>query len=653
MRRLVSAALAGWLWSCPAWGQNLPKDLQLPVDETYLKSPGASQYPEANAIFLSDDVTFEVQKDGSTQYEEHDVIKVFTPTGVEEHKDFVRVYRTGLEKVEILRARTILPDGRVLEIPKSAFNDEPVFPGATSGPNKDLRKLSLRYPAVSPNSIVEFHVRTQRKPYLEGKWWAVSYVQNPDPMVRSTFTIRLPEGSFVASATPGYEDLQPERRVESGRQVLKWTIENSPALPQQAAAPGLLTQMKRLEVSNFRGWPEVRKWFERGFEGSVQSDGPVLKKMQELTGIGEPSEKILQSLGEWVNKKRFLGSALDDFRPVAAGQLVEEDVLNPLDAAILLTSLYRAAGLTCQPVLVCEAPPQEMKKALPRLTRMDYVLLKVGDSKQTWWVDPRRPLEYDAEPPSGFQGGSALSGRNDDQPFESLALSPAERNRVVTEVDARVDSRGRLELRFNTTEHGASGMVFREASRELLNNQKDERDQKLQNLFERIAAGYGNGARVLENYFELRPETGAPVDFAATVAVPNYAMKVGDKMALMLPLRMNAQLVNLAQEEKPRTQPIRLDHPWREEQKLRLKIPEGSRVAEVPPTVQIESPYGSYFATARVEGQDVFYYSRLIVNTAWVPQAEAAELAKFARQVFEARGKLMLEAPGSGQAEKG
>ena len=118
MKRLVSVALVALTLGQFAPAQEIPKDTVLPVESKYLNSPTASHYPGANAIFLSDSVKFRVGTDGSTEYDEHDVIKVFTPAGVEDHKDLLRVYRSDLEKVEVDLARTILPVGRVLEIPK-------------------------------------------------------------------------------------------------------------------------------------------------------------------------------------------------------------------------------------------------------------------------------------------------------------------------------------------------------------------------------------------------------------------------------------------------------------------------------------------------------------------------------------------------------
>jgi len=195
-------------------------------------------------------------------------------------------------------------------------------------------------------------------------------------------------------------------------------------------------------------------------------------------------------------------------------------------------------------------------------------------------------------------------------------------------------------------EHGASGSAYREASRELLDSGKEQRDQQLTRLFERIAANYGSRARVLDKYFNLNARQGQPIDFAATVAVPDYTVRLGNKLAMVMPVRVNPQMMGLAEEAGARTQPIRLDHPWREDVRLRLLLPANADISELPATVNISSPFGTYFATARGEGREVYYYSRLVVNEALIPKEQAGELAQFARQVIQARGKLLLTPNG-------
>lgn len=646
MRKLVSVALVGLTLAHFATAQEIPKDAVLPVETKYLNSPSASQYPEANALFLSDAVNFRVSADGATEYDEHDVIKVFTPAGVEDHKDLLRVYRSDLESVEVDLARTILPDGRVLEVPKAAIADEAVFEKGETKVNQFMRRVVVRYPGVSPNCIVEYRIRTKKKPYPGGKWWGVSYVQNPEPMIESRFEVDVPAGTNVHFATPGYTNLVPEKSTSNGIESTVYKIVQSPALNQEPAGPALLTQMKRLEASNFDNWGQLRSWFNQGFEANCDATGAVLTQTQRLLTAGaSPSEQLIH-IGTWASHKRFLSGAMDDFRPNKAGLLVDEQVLSPVDAAVLLTSMYRAAGFTVQPALAFELPPEQMQTELPRFNRVDNLLLKVRMGNESWWIDPRHPLEFDQAPPSGYQGGSALLASDDLQPFEKLQSTPADANRVETQVEARLDDKGRLELRFNTVEHGASGSAYREASRELLDSGKEQRDQQLTRLFDRIAANYGSRARVLDKYFNLNARQGQPIDFAATVAVPDYTVRMGNKLAMVMPVRVNPQMAGLAEEAGARTQPIRLDHPWREDVRLRLLLPVNADISELPATVNINSPFGSYFATARGEGREVYYYSRLVVNEALIPKEQAGELAQFARQVIQARGKLLLTPNG-------
>lgn len=648
MKRWMSVALAGLALVGVSRAQQLPPDVVLPTDKSFANSPDASAFPGSNAAFLSDDVTFRVLPDGSTQYDEHDFIKVFTAAGVEEHKDLLRVYRSDVETVEVVRARTILPDGRYLEIPKSAVVDEPIFEKKEGSVNHTFRRLLVRYPALSPNAILEFHLRTRRKPLPGGKWWAVSYTQNPEPMVSSRFTVEVPTGQFWRYATPGYGELEPQRSREGDFEQARWTIEKSPALQQEPAGPPLVQQMKRLEVSNFSDWNDLRSWFETHFEACAQADPAITAQVKSLGGETASAQQTLELLGGWANKKRFLASSLDEFHPHPAASLLHEEVMTPVDAAVLMAALYRGANFSVQPVLAFELPAGEVQQSLPRFNRADNLLLRVSREGKSWWVDPRHPLEFSPSPPSGLQGGSALMGAAE-QPLVALDSGLPEENRVVTDVEARLDERGRLELRFNSQEHGASGAMYREAGRELFESGKDERDRQLKRLFDRIAQGYGSRARVLDHYFNLSPKLGEPVDLAATLALPDFAVRIGDKLALPMPVRINPQLVNLAEVGGPRLHPARVDHPWREDCRLRLHLPSGTRVVELPETIQISSPYGSFFATARSDGKQLHYYSRLVIHEAVIPKEKVGELAEFARQVVRARGRVLL-APNQGTA---
>ena len=63
-------------------------------------SPGAKEFPGAQALYLVDDIGFEVEPDGHTIYTEHDAIKVLTAEGATSLSVLARTYRAGAESLQ-------------------------------------------------------------------------------------------------------------------------------------------------------------------------------------------------------------------------------------------------------------------------------------------------------------------------------------------------------------------------------------------------------------------------------------------------------------------------------------------------------------------------------------------------------------------------
>ncbi|CAN0162546.1 unnamed protein product [Phaeothamnion confervicola] len=167
MKRWITAACFSLAMALPSASQEIPAGVKLPTDQRFQNAPGASQYPQAPGLLLQDSISFRAQADGSNEFEEHDVIKVLNDQGVQEHRELLRVYQSENESIEVKRACTILPDGRVLDLPKQAIIDEPLMP--TSSAYKGLHKFEIHFPGVKPNAIVEFHLVTRRKPNPDKK----------------------------------------------------------------------------------------------------------------------------------------------------------------------------------------------------------------------------------------------------------------------------------------------------------------------------------------------------------------------------------------------------------------------------------------------------------------------------------------------------
>lgn len=645
VKRLILASCIGILCSGAVFSQEVPTNIKLPVDLRFQNAPGIKEYPQAHALLLQDEIAFRAAQDGTNEFDEHDVIKVLSDRGVFQHKEVSRVYRSDLETVEVKRARTILPDGRVLEIPKQAIVDEPMFPDSKA--YKNLRHLQINYPGVKPNGIVEFHIVTKRKASNNNKWWAVTYVQNPEPLIESTFDVRVPQGSKLNWATPGLNNRAPEVSIDGSWDRYFWKVRQLPPFEGEPFAPSALQTMQRIEITNFENWSELRQWFDKGWSAATESNDKITQITQGLYAPDADPETRLKAIANWFSKKKSITYSSEDLQVRPASEVFQEEALAPLDAGALAATMLNVAGIKVQPVLLCGAPADKMIGQLPRANRVGEVALKVTLPNKSYWLDCDHLSEIQDSPPAGYSGLAGIVGDSETSIFQDMPVGQSDTNRKDSRIEARLDKNGKAEVLLSITESGKSGLVFREAGRELLESGKDAREQLLERLFEKIARNFSPRARVHDRYFALATKPGEPFDLSTTLSVPGFATLDNDKVRVPLPIQPNDVLANLATLSGPRTQPIHIAYPQREETRLHLILPPGSQMLDLPPAVQYDSPWGSFFSTTRIDGSQVYYYSRLNLTQTWVSTDKIDEFVAFAKKVTAAQTAVLQYRSGT------
>ncbi|MBI3930140.1 MAG: DUF3857 domain-containing protein [Armatimonadetes bacterium] len=646
---LLALALTFW---APASAE--PAKSLLRVETRYLNAPGRAEYPEAKALVLVDEIGFELQADGSTLFREHDVIKLLSQDGVEEHGELVRVYRRGDERIDVHQARTIRADGTIVEVPKENVEDVPLVP--ESEHYKDYRKLTIRFPEAAPDHLVEFRLETHKGAAPDRAWWATTYVQNPDPMLSSTFDVRLPGGTELHWRAPGVARSRPQKSQQEGRDVYYWDTGSEPAMEMEPSMPAVLDVLHRIDVSSFSSWEELGQWFLEGWRATVRPNQRVSLKAAGLLPVGVGAREKAQALLAWIGtEKDVVDLFVQEYRPEEPWKLLDEEVLSSLDAAGLAASLLEFAGFEVVPALAFSSQSGTVAQDLPRPSRVQRVLLRVRDTstQQVWWVDPEHPGELLDYPPSGFQGSGALLLASEKPIMIDLPIAPPDINRQELRVESRVDRTGRAEVGLSLTQFGGSGVLWREAARELFAARRELREQTLDRLFGRMAATFSPRARVHERYFALDPEPGEPFEMAATFIIPGFATMEAEQFELPLPAQYNDRLMELVQEQGSREFPAHLDHPFRDETQIHVVLPAGTEVVSLPPSAEVENDVASFFSTVRHEGDEVWYYSRLVLKKPWISLDEYPKLLDVARQVSTAQQeglvyKLSPEAEESG-----
>lgn len=634
--------------SVPA-GAVPPRSL-LRVETRYQGAPGLETYPKAQVLFLEDEIGFEVEPDGHTVYTEHDTIKILTARGAEDYGVLARVYQPATEQVEVVQARTLRADGTVLDVLPPSISDRPLFPDSPL--YGDLRALRIQFPEAGPGTIVEFRVRTRRAPRPDGRWWAASYVQNPDPVLLSTYTVRVPEATEFSWRAPGVIPGRPRETRQDGLRTLYWEVRDVPALVPEAAAPPTERLLRRIEVTNFPSWPAVGAWFEPRWKAAVAASEGLDIVATGVASTAAAPEARIQALLAWAAARYTVEDALpESWSPHPARDLVDAGTLSPMDMAVLLTALLERVGLQARPVLASPVQLEDLERELPGPEAVGRVVLALADGRGgEWWIDPSSPGELLHEPPGGVQGVGAL--RLGGGLFATPSSDPDQNLRDI-QMDVRVEPEGRAELTMTMASDGLAASLWRSLVRELAETPGAQRDQMLERLFRNLAQGFVSSGRLYSYYFPGTVEAGRPFQLSATLMFGELAtpQRGGKAMSMPVPLFGGDRLAGLATEMN-RQAPARFEAPFRDDVRVHVTLPEGSEVLQVPGDRSVETPLGSFFSTTRREGYQVWYYSRLVVRKAWVSPEDFPALRSLAEaQTAALTSPLVFTPPARAQEE--
>lgn len=642
-----------------ALGANLPA-LAAPTrslvrkETRFADSPGAKEFPGAQALYLLDEIGFEVLPDGHTVYTEHDAIKVLTPEGAASTSILARTYRAGLESIEVEQARTISPDGEVLDVPASNIQDLPLAPDSPL--YREQRLFRLEFPDVRPGSVLEFRLRTRRSPRPDGRWWGASFVQNLEPILSSTFTVRVPQDSKIHWNAPGVTPGRPRESVQDGMRILRWEVRNVPALVPEPAMPPVERCLHRIEVGNLDSWQDLGDWFGRRWQAALEQDRGLDLVSAGLVPASRPAEEKIRAVLTWAARRYKIQENLSDpWNPAPASQALRAQILSPTDMALLLSATLRRLGLEATPVLASSLREERLERELPQPEKVARVLLRIARPRGGWWwIDPASPGELLNSAPGGAQGVGALLVRPEGSEKISTPVSSPDENLRDVEMEVRIEPEGQAELIMSLTSEGANAALWRSLEQELAGTPGSERERLLDRLFHSLIQGFAVSGRLYSHYFPEKLAPGAPFQVSTTLVFPELAAsrEDGRTRALPLPLYGGDRLASLA-DSGARLFPARFEFPFRDDVRIHLALPEGSRILEVPADQSIQTPLGSFFSTTRQEGSHVWLYSRLVMQRTWVNPEDFEALRRLAQAQAEVlTTPLVYEPPTSTTAQE-
>lgn len=525
----------------------------------------------------------------------------------------------------------------------------------------DYERVKFTLPKLEPGAVIEYRYDWESDNPLHIPSWDF---QHAHPTLYSEYEVRIPGFLEFVTLTTGnqnYDTVEEEQTPSTfGPAIEKsWVMTTLPALREEPymTTPDDYRSRIRLQAQAMRNprtgvvverfltsWTALAKTqmeadnFGAGLGeetgGFLQGEDVVRKKVEGLTGGADSDSAKMHEVYDYVQASIEWNGTVWRSRKKDFDEILTSKTGNSAEVNLLLVSMLQLAGVEAHPVMISTRDHGKVFPLYPFLDQFNAVIAAVQ------LPDRDEPVLLDATGrlcPPGLLPERDLNRRGwlvkTDNP-RWIEISPPSKTRRRVFVRGRLTADGSLDATVNVNE---KGYPARETRRALEDGNagahlKDE-------FLDHLTSGSISDVTVT-NRDTLRQ----PLLTDAKVTNESYARSAGDM--LYVRLRVVPSVEENPFERKNRSFPVDIPHPQRTSYILKLRLPDGYEVKDVPETRRLKLPngYGTFTRFVRVSGRQVMLRAGMELTASKIPpKAYGALRAFFTRVVSAQSEQLVLE----------
>ncbi len=310
--------------------------------------PSASDYPDADAVYINLTKTFILNKDGSIVEKIEKKQKLFTYRAFQSMFGETRIaYNPDFQSVNVDKSYTVMEDGKKVETPSNGYNE--VLPRycANSKSHNRMRELVVSHTALERNAVIncKYEIVTTRGifPFLMGN----EVLLNSCPVGNLKIEVQVPAGTTLSYSLFGY-DKEPKITHENENDIYVWTFKDLPQHIRESHEQRYSKDIPRLVFST----QESRKALidEYGNQAAFMQDNLEMPESVEkaIAGLDSDLKKALKIQQIVVDELNLLHvtDKLMGFHFRSAKYIWESNSGTAVEKAILMSSLLTSAEIT-------------------------------------------------------------------------------------------------------------------------------------------------------------------------------------------------------------------------------------------------------------------------------------------------------------------
>ncbi len=595
----------------------------------------------ANAVIRLQEQYTELLKEDKLFSREHYVITILN----EEGDRFSGMFEYYDKFRDIKSVDGTLYDAMGMKI-KSLKNKDIEDGSGSSGNNlaDDSRyKKHNFYHRVYPYTI-EYTIESVKKETMFFSSW-IPVWSELIAVQKSIFAVDVPVG-YLLRYKPFNYTREPVIKEAGGRKVHNWSLENYEAVKREFAAPSwkqitpaVLFAPSDFVIEDFKGtmtdWKELGKFQLSLNKGRDQLPDELKKKVAELTnGVKTAEEKIVKLYQFLQSNTRYISIQLGigGWRPLEASFVAGKLYGDCKALSNYMYALLKEAGIKSHYTLIKAGQGEDDLELDFPSRQFNHAIICVPMEKDSLWLECTSQTQS-----PGYMGGftgnrHALLITEEGGKVTATPRYGINDNTQVRQIKAQLTEDGRLQVRAHTI----YSCMQQDDLQMLINSlSKDKVKEVLQEKLD-FATYEVDRFNYKENKSK-RPSVEEELD----ISVSNYATITGKRL-FIVPNIMTRHGRRLTQQEE-RKYPLELDVEYRDTDSVEIVIPAGYTAESVPTDVVLETRFGKYRSTVKIEGNRILYFRTMEHFAGNFAAKEYAELVKFYEAMYKAdRARLVL-----------
>jgi hypothetical protein len=629
----AGAALASPTEEAPQWLQQAAA-LKVP---TYDK--------EVMAVVLRTEENIVLNADGRLITTTTYAIRILSREG-RGYADAVEVYLTQSGKINEMHAWLIRPNGVVKKYGKDETADRIIDPNDIYNEYR-VKEIDATNDTEA-GAVFGYEAISEERPLFYQDVWRF---QDRLPTLQSRYSLSLPAGWRASSLTFNHEKVEP---TVSGSTYV-WELRDLEPIKFEPASPKVNSLVPRVAINYFQNdsgisassrafenWTQVSRWATQLHDPQVIPDQSIVAKARELTVNSKTDLDRIKAIGRFVQNLQYISIDIglgrgNGYRPHAASQVLAKAYGDCKDKANLMRSMLASMNITAYPVAIYSGDPDHVREewASPYQFNHCIIAIKVGaeTTGSTIITDAKlgRLLIFDAtdsntpvgDLPEDEQGSFALVIAGEAGQLMRMPILPPEASSFDRQADVVMTPEGSISATVREKANGQMAADFRRQFRGLSSAQ-----------YLKFIEGWVNSGATGAKVSRIEPKDnneGGRFDLDVDFTAVNYAQLMQNRLLVFKPAIVSRR-ESLSLTEVVRKHPVVLEARNFSET-VRVKLPLGFEVDELPDPLKLDSPFGSYNTTYTVKDGELIFTRILAQRAGTIPATQYQTVRSFFERI--------------------